>query len=154
MGLPGEHAKLCDGRWREAIAISRRDTSQPSVTPVVVVIGLVTRELALKIAAVPKQRPIHIFAAYRSDQALNECMGTRCARHGFDLVNLEYAQIRAPSLKAKQLIVIRRKVLREGLLGDHVIEHPADGRTIETHRGDPKADNAAGVKTSITTMTQ
>jgi hypothetical protein len=71
-------------------------------------------------------------------------MGTRSTGHRFDLIDLKDTKIRTPPLKAKQRIVIGGKVFRQGLLGDHAIEHPADDGTIEIRRGDPKADNTPG----------
>jgi hypothetical protein len=59
------------------------------VTAVLVVIGLVIVELPFKISSVPKQGPIEIFTSYGPDQSLNEGMGNRRARNGFDLINFK-----------------------------------------------------------------
>jgi len=73
-------------------------------------------------------------------------MGTGRTGHRFDLIDLKDTKIRAPPLKAKQRIVIGGNVFRQGLPGDQVIEHLADGGTIEIRRRDPKADNTPGEK--------
>ena len=86
--------------------MSRRSSGQPSVTPVLVVKGLVVLELPLKIALIPKEGPIEILAPHRPDQSLNESMGTRSTGNGFDLIDLEYSKIREPAMKAKKWIVI------------------------------------------------
>ena len=54
MGLPIVGLQLCAGRYGEATPISRRSSGQTGVTAVMVVIGLVIPEFALKIVAVPK----------------------------------------------------------------------------------------------------
>jgi hypothetical protein len=109
-----------------------------------VVIGFVSLELPLQIALVPKQSPIEVLATHRPDQSLNERMGTRRTGNSFNLINLEYAKIRQPPMKAKQWIVIRGEVPWRGLLRDRAIEHPEDGGTVEIRRRDAKADDAAG----------
>ena len=86
--------------------MSWRGSGQPGVTPVLIVIGLVVLELPLKIALVPEQSLIEILALHRPDQSLNESMGTRSTRNGFDLIDFEYPKIRKPAMKAKQWIVI------------------------------------------------
>ena len=89
-----------------AAALSRGSSDQRGVAPMLVVIGFVILKLPLKIALVPKQRPIEILAPYRPDQSLNECMGAGRAGNGFNLFNFKYPKVREPAMKAKQWIVI------------------------------------------------
>jgi hypothetical protein len=71
-------------------------------------------------------------------------MGTRRTANSFNLINLEYAKIRQPPMKAKQWIVIRTEVPWRSRLRDRAIERPADGGTVEIRRRNAKADDAAG----------
>ena len=63
--------------------------------------------------------------------------------HRLDLLDLQDAQIGEPAVKAKQRIVVGTQVLRLGLAGSSVVEHPADRDAINICRGDAKADDAA-----------
>src|SRR5208282_2779235 len=129
---------------RSATAVSRRDSAQSGVAAMSVVVNLVAVELAFKIALVPKQRPIEVFAPDSPDQSLDESMRTGCAGNGLDLINLKDPKVRPPALKAKQRIVIRGKIFRHALSRDRAVEHPADAGTVDIGGGDPKADNPAG----------
>jgi hypothetical protein len=128
---------------RCATTLSRRDSGQSGVAAMSVVVSFVAFELAFKIALVPKQSLIEVFAPYGPDQSLDESMGTGRAGNGLDLINLKYPTIREPALKTKQGIVIRGKAFRHSLVRDRTIEHPADAGTVEIGGDDPKADNPA-----------
>ena len=122
----------------------RRDAGQSGVAAISVVVNLVTVELPLQIALVPKQSLIEIFAPDGPDQSLDERMRTGCAGNRFDLINLKDPKVRPPALKTKQRIVIRGKIFRHGLSRDRAIEHPADAGTVEIGGGDAEADDPAG----------
>lgn len=65
-------------------------------------------------------------------------------RYGLDLVHIKDAQIGLPAVKRKERVVVAAEVLREcRRTGDHLIEHAAEGRTIDHARLHGEADDAA-----------
>ena len=128
---------------RSATALSRRDSGHSSVAAMSGVVNLVAIELAFKIALVPKESLIEIFAPYGPDQSLDERVRTRCAGNRLDLIDLKYPKVRPPALKTKQWVVIRGKIFRHTLSRDRAVEHPADAGTVEIGGSDAKADNPA-----------
>jgi len=91
---------------RSATALSWRDAGQSGVTAMSVVVDLVTVELPLQIALVPKQSLIEVFAPDGPDQSLDESVRPRCPGNRLDLINLKDPKVRQPALKTKQRIVI------------------------------------------------
>src|SRR5580698_7027267 len=128
---------------RSATALSRRDSGQSGVAAISVVIDLVTFELPFRIALVPKQSLIEVFAADGPDQSLDESMRTGCAGNGLDLINLKDPKVRTPAPKTKQWIVIRGKMFRHALSRDRAVEHSAHAGSVKIGGGDTKADNPA-----------
>src|SRR5258708_6206648 len=128
---------------KNATALSRRDSDQSRVAAMSVVVTFVAVELPFKIALVPKQSLIEIFAPDGPDQSLDESMRAGCAGNGLDLINLKYPKVRQPALKTKQRIVIRGKIFRHSLSHDSPVEHPAHAGSIEIGGGDSKADDPA-----------
>src|SRR5271156_491023 len=128
---------------RSAIALSRSDSEQSGVAAMSVVVTFVALELPFKIALVPNQSLIEIFAPDGPDQSLDESMRAGCAGNGLDLINLKDPKVRQPALKTKQRIVIRGKIFRHSLSQDSQVEHPAHAGSIEIGGGDSKADNPA-----------
>ena len=78
-------------------------------------------ELPVKIDRIPEERLVQIFAPDGSDQSLDERVRHRGARHGFDLLELEDSQVREPSVKAEQRIVIRTYPRRRRVAGNGLI---------------------------------
>jgi hypothetical protein len=76
------------------------------VTTILVVIRLVSFQLALQITLAPKECPIEKLSPYRSDQSLNESVRTRRAGNGLDLVNFKYSQVRSPAMKTEYGLVV------------------------------------------------
>src|SRR5271163_1781886 len=124
---------------RSATALSRSDSDQSGVAAMPVVVTFVEVELPFKIALVPKQSLIEIFARDGPDQSLDESMRAGCAGNGLDFINLEDPKVRQPALKTKQRIVIRGKIFRHALSRDHAVEHPADAGTVEIGGDDAEA---------------
>src|SRR5580704_17962633 len=100
---------------RSATPLSWRDSGQSGVAAITVVVNLVTIELPLQIALVPKQSLIEAFAPDGPDQPLDESVRTGSAGNGLDLINLKDPKVRPPALKTKQRVVIRGKMFRRAL---------------------------------------
>ena len=121
---------------RSATALSRSDSDQSGMAAISVVVTFVAVELPFKIALVPKQSLIEIFAPDGPDQSLDESMRAGCAGNGLDLINLKDPKVRQPALKTKQRIVIRGKIFRHSLSRDSAVEHPAYAGSVEIGGGD------------------
>ena len=53
-------------------------------------------------------------------------------RYGLDLAHIKDAQIGLPAMKLEERVVVAAEVLRQWrCAGDHLIEHAAEGRTID-----------------------
>ena len=57
-------------------------------------------------------------------------MRLRNEGNGLDLFYVKNAQIRQPPMKAKERVVVGGHILRQGLLGDGVVEHPTHSNPI------------------------
>jgi hypothetical protein len=65
-------------------------------------------------------------------------------RYGLDLTHIKDAQVGLPSMRAEERVVVAAEVLRQfGCAGDHLIEHAAEGRTIDYAGLHGEADDAA-----------
>jgi hypothetical protein len=106
-----------------------------------VVVTFVAVELPFKIALVPKQSLIEIFAPDGADQSLDESMRAGYAGNRLDLINLKDPKVRQAALKTKQRIVIRGKIFRHSRSRDSAVERPAYLASVEIGGGDSKADN-------------
>ena len=78
----------------------RRQPAQSRVRAMSVKVPLELTELQLQIRGRPEQRPVETFAAYGSDQSLDEGMRQRHVRHRLDDFNVEDPQIRLPLMEA------------------------------------------------------
>jgi hypothetical protein len=67
---------------------------------------------------------------------------TGALRNRLDLLDLQYAQIGEPTVKAKERIVISTEVFRFGLPGGGAIEHAAHQHAINACAGDAEPDDA------------
>lgn len=79
MFSPAVTVKGCDRMRRSATALSRSDSDQSGVAAISVVVTFVAVKLPFKIALVPKQSWIEIFAPDDPDQSLDETMRAGCA---------------------------------------------------------------------------
>jgi len=109
----------------------------------VIVKELELLQLPLKIDRVPEEHLVQIFAPDRPDQSLDERVRRRGVRHRFDLLDLEDPQVREPSMKAEQWIVIRTDPDWRCLAGDGLIEHATRGHTVDAFPADTEADDSA-----------
>src|SRR5580693_1673953 len=107
-----------------------------------VVIVLVFVQLACQVHGVPEKYPIKVLTPDRSDQPFDERMRDRSVRNRLDLLDLQHAQIRVPTVKAKERIVIGTEVFRLGSPGGAAIEHAAHRHAINACGGDAKPDDA------------
>ena len=90
-----------------------------------VVLGLELAKLPFKITAIPEQHLVEEFSTHRPNEALHEGVGQRYARHGFDFVDLQNPQIRHPTVRFEQQIVISTKMSRCTLPVNRRVEQTA-----------------------------
>jgi len=77
-----------------------------------VVVGLELGKLSLEIMSIPEQHLVEEFSPHGPHQALHERVGQRRVCHSFDFVNLLNPQVRLPSVRVEQRIVIRAEISR------------------------------------------
>jgi hypothetical protein len=66
-----------------------------------IVIVLEVFELALKVARIPEERVVEVFAPNSPDQSFNEGMRHRGMRHGFDFLDLEGPKVGEPPVAVR-----------------------------------------------------
>ena len=60
----------------------------------------------------PEQHLVETFSPRRADQALHEWVGPRHMRHGLDCVDLQNPQVRRPTVRLEQRIMIGAEMAR------------------------------------------
>ena len=80
-------------------SLQGRSTAESGVNAPLVVIGSELIQLAMQIEAVPEEGVVEILAPKRSDQPLDEWMRARREGDGFEFLDVENSQIRAPAMK-------------------------------------------------------
>lgn len=88
------------------------------MNPVYVVMVLEFGQLACQIEGIPEEETIKVLAPNRPNEPLDKRMGNRDVRNRLDRVDFEYAQVREPSVKAKQQIMIGPQPTVRGVFGD------------------------------------
>ena len=83
-------------------------------TPLVVV-GSESIQLLLQVETVPEEGLVEIFSPESSGESLNERMRARHERNRLDFLDVENAQIRSPTMKAEQRVVIGTEALGKRL---------------------------------------
>ena len=119
----------------------RRAPVQPGMRSMPIVITLEVDELRLQIRGRPEERTVQTFPPNRSDQPFDEGMRERHVRHRLDFPQVEYPQIRLPSVEPIQRIMIRAEVCRRGLAPRRSIEHPAQPQAVHDAAVHAKADD-------------
>jgi len=71
-----------------------------------VVVGLEVRQLPLQIPSIPERHLVQEFSPYCADQALHEGVRPGHVRYGLEFVDLQNSQIRRPSVRLEQRIMI------------------------------------------------
>ena len=110
-------------RWTAGTLYGRRAVER-AMNASIVVIGAELTELPAQIDRMPEERLIQIVAADRPDQSLDVRVRHRSVRHRLDFFDFEDPQIREPSMKAEQGIVIRAESNGRCFAADGLIEHP------------------------------
>ena len=100
-------------------------------------------KLPHQVERIPEKHVIEIFASNGSNQPFDKGMRNRDAGDRLDLLDLEYAQIGQPTVKAEQGVVIGADVFGWWLAGDGVVEHPAYGDAVNRSGFDAKADESS-----------
>ena len=100
----GHHVSANEDRRR--VALQRR------VAAYLVVVGLEVGKFPFKITGIPKQHMVDKFSPRRSDQALHEWVGPGHMRHGLDCVDLQNSQVRRPTVRLEQRIMIGAEMSR------------------------------------------
>ena len=130
----GHHVSANEGRRR--VALQRR------VAAYLVVVDLEVAKFSFKITGIPEQHLVEIFSPRRSDQALHEGVGPGHMRHGLDFVDLQNPQVRRPTVRLEQRIMIRAEVSRGALPMHGGVEHAAEVGAIDRTAVHADADEA------------
>jgi hypothetical protein len=94
------------------------------------------------IEGIPEQHLVQEFSAHRPNQALDERVGQRHMRDGFDFVDLQNSQVRPSPVRLEQRIVIRAETSRYALAVNRDVKHPAhvgtcDGAVMDADGDEP-----------------
>lgn len=79
------------------------------------VVGSESIQLLLQVETVPEEGLVEIFSPESSGESLNERMRARHERNRLDFLDVENAQIRSPTMKAEQRVVIGTEALGKRL---------------------------------------
>jgi hypothetical protein len=79
----------------------RRNTADPPVSTIAVVIDPESRELSFEVKPVLEQHSVQRLFANGSHHAFNEWVRTRYQGHSLDLLDLQHAQTGSPAMEAK-----------------------------------------------------
>jgi tetratricopeptide (TPR) repeat protein len=97
-----------------------------------IVIAHEVGELPLEVRRRPEGHLVEELASDGADEPLDERVRKRHLRHGLDLPDLQNPEVRPPSMESEQRVVVGAQPLRGGPgTAEHLIEHPADGRSVE-----------------------
>src|SRR3569833_2020458 len=110
-------------------------------TPLVVV-GSVSIQLSLQVETVPEEGLVEIFSPESSDESLDERMRARHERNRLDFLDVENAQIRSPTMKAGQRVVIGTEILGKRLSASRLVKHAANTDTVDMRRFNTESDNS------------
>src|SRR5262249_17860082 len=82
-------------------------------------------KLPFQITGIPEQYMVEKFSPHRPYQALDEWVGQRHMRHRLDFVDLENPEVRPPTVRLEERVVIGTEMSRVALTMDGGVEHPA-----------------------------
>ena len=103
------------------------------------------QQLPFEISGAPERDLIQELSPYRADQSFDERMRERHLGYRLDLRHVENAQIRLPAMELEQRVMIAAEVARPSeLSSDCIVEHAADGGTIEHACTYTETNNSAG----------
>ena len=94
----GHRVSAGEGQWRVAV--------QRCVRTCRVIVNLELVKLPFQVAAIPEQHLVEKFTPHRADQALDERVGQRHRRDGLDRVDLKNPQVRPPTVRLEQRVMI------------------------------------------------
>ena len=89
---------------------------------IVVEVCLERLELALEVNCVPEQRVVEEFLPNRADEPFHEGVGPRNVGNRLDLLDFQDPQIRLPTVKLEQRIVVGAEVARQALSRNGAVE--------------------------------
>jgi hypothetical protein len=85
---------------------------------------------------------VEILAPKGSDQPLDERMRARHIGDGFQFLDVEDSQIRPPSMKPEQGVMIGAEALGKRLTAPSLVEHAADADAIDVCGFDTESDDS------------
>jgi len=94
-----------------AISLERRPATESGVNAPLIVIGGESIQLAMQVEAVPKEGVVETLAPKGSDQPRDERMRARHKGDGLQFLDVEDSQIRSPSMKPEQGVMIGAEAL-------------------------------------------
>ena len=141
MGLPPETSEFSSPRNGFFVDLGRRPATERAVHAILVEVRSELGQLSLQIQGIPEQDVVKALTTNRADQALHERMGYRRVRDGLDLLDVEDAKIRLPSVITKQRIVVGAQVVGCTFARDHAIEHAAQHDPISIAHVYSEADD-------------
>ena len=109
-------------------------------------IGFEIEQLAFEIGGCPEQCTIQALSAESADQPLHNGMGQWNVGHGLDFGHIQNSQVGLPLMKTIKGIVVGTEVFRDGAVASNgVVEHPAEGATVDCAGMQAKPNDAARV---------
>ena len=113
------------------------------VAAYLVVGGLEVGKCPFKITGMPEQHRVETFSPRRSDQALHEGVGPGHMRHGLDFVDLQNPQVRCPTMRLEQRIMIGAEMSRGAPPMHGGVAHAAEVGAIDRTAVHADSDEAA-----------
>lgn len=104
------------------VDFGRRIAAESAVYSMVVEVCLERLELALEVNCVPEQRVVEEFLPNRADEPFHEGVGPRNVGNRLDLLDSQDPQIRLPTVKLEQRIVVGAEVARQALSRNGAVE--------------------------------
>ena len=89
----------------------------------------------------PEKDSVQILPAKGADEPLDKRMRARHVRHGADGLDFQDPQIGLPPLELKQGIVVQTQSHRKPMAGNGLVEHAAEGDSVDGARLHPKAND-------------
>jgi hypothetical protein len=71
-------------------------------------------------------------------------MRNRCVGDRIDFLDLKHAKVIEPTVKREQVVMFGAEVLWRWLAGNHAVERPAYGYTVNVFTLNVETDDAAG----------
>ena len=115
----GSGRRVAAGEGRRRVALQGRMAAYR------VVVRLEVGQLPFQVPRIPEQHVVEKFSPYRPDQARYEGVGPGHVRHGLEFVDLQNPQVRPPSVRLEQRIMIGTEMARCAPPRHGGVEHAA-----------------------------